>query len=101
VAMTGIQFPTKGLRAQIASAIHVVLQVERQEDGRRRLVSVSEVNGMEGDIITMSELFRFERQGIDKEGNVIGSLKATGIIPGFHKQIVRKGIDMPVELFGV
>jgi pilus assembly protein CpaF len=101
VAMTGIQFPTKGLRAQIASAIHVVVQVERQEDGRRRLVSVSEVNGMEGDIITMSELFRFERQGIDKDGNVLGSLKATGIIPGFHKQMVRRGIDMPVELFGL
>jgi pilus assembly protein CpaF len=101
VAMTGIQFPTKGLRSQMASAIHVVLQVERQEDGRRRLVSISEVNGMEGDVITMSDLFRFERQGIDKDGNVIGSLKATGIIPGFHKQVTRKGIDLPVELFGV
>jgi len=101
VSMTGIQFPTKGLRAQMASAIHVVLQVERQEDGRRRLVSIAEVNGMEGDVITMSELFRFERRGIDKEGNVIGELKATGIIPGFHKQVTRKGIDLPVELFGV
>jgi pilus assembly protein CpaF len=101
VSMTGIQFPTKGLRAQIASAIHVVLQVERQEDGKRRLVSVSEINGMEGEIITMSELFRFDRQGIDKEGKVIGALKATGIIPGFHKQVTRKGIELPVELFGL
>jgi pilus assembly protein CpaF len=101
VSMTGIQFPTKGLRAQIASAIHVVLQVERQEDGKRRVVSVSEINGMEGEIITMSELFRFERQGIDKDGMVIGALKATGIIPGFHKQVTRKGIALPVELFGL
>ncbi len=101
VSMTGIQFPTKGLRAQIASAIHLVLQVERQEDGKRRLVSVSEINGMEGDIITMSELFRFERKGIDKEGNVIGALKATGIIPGFHKQVTRKGFELPVELFSL
>ncbi len=101
VSMTGIQFPTKGLRSQIASAIQLVLQVERQEDGKRRLVSVSEINGMEGDVITMSELFRFDRQGIDKEGNVIGALKATGIIPGFHKQITRKGIELPVELFGL
>jgi pilus assembly protein CpaF len=99
VSMTGIQFPTKGLRAQIASAIHVVLQVERQEDGRRRLVSVSEINGMESDVITMSELFTFERKGIDKEGGVIGALKATGIIPSFQQQVVRKGIDLPVELF--
>ncbi len=101
VSLTGIQFPTKGLRAQIASAIHVVLQVERQEDGKRRLVSVSEINGMEGEMITMSELFRFDRQGIDKDGKVIGVLKATGIIPGFHKQITRKGIELPVELFGL
>jgi pilus assembly protein CpaF len=101
VSMTGIQFPTKGLRAQIASAINVVLQIERQEDGRRRLVGVSEINGMEGDIITMSDLFRFDRQGVDKDGQVLGALKATGIIPGFHKQIVRKGIELPVELFGM
>jgi pilus assembly protein CpaF len=101
VSMTGIQFPTKGLRAQIASAIHLVLQVERQEDGKRRLVSVTEINGMEGDIITMSELFKFERQGIDKDGGVIGSLKSTGIIPGFHKAVTRKGFELPVELFGL
>ncbi len=99
VSMTGIQFPTKGLRSQIASAINVVLQVERQEDGRRRIVSVSEINGMEGDVITMSELFKFERKGIDKEGGVIGALKATGIIPSFQQQIVRRGIELPVELF--
>jgi pilus assembly protein CpaF len=101
VSMTGIQFPTKGLRAQIASAIQLVLQVERQEDGRRRLVSVSEINGMEGDVITMSEIFRFERHGLDKDGGVLGELKATGIIPGFHKQVLRKGIELPVELFGM
>jgi pilus assembly protein CpaF len=99
VSMTGIQFPTKGLRSQIASAINVVLQVERQEDGKRRIVSVCEINGMESDVITMSELFRFERKGIDKDGGVIGVLKATGIIPSFQQQMVRKGIDMPVELF--
>jgi len=99
VSMTGIQFPTKGLRSQIASAINVVLQVERQEDGKRRIVSVCEINGMESDVITMSELFKFERQGIDKEGGVIGALKPTGIIPSFQQQMVRKGIDLPVELF--
>ncbi|MDH4021821.1 MAG: CpaF family protein [Gammaproteobacteria bacterium] len=99
VSMTGIQFPTKGLRSQIASAINVVLQVERQEDGKRRIVSVCEINGMESDVITMSELFKFERKGIDKEGGVIGTLRATGIIPSFQQQMVRKGIDLPVELF--
>ena len=99
VSMTGIQFPTKGLRTQIASAINVVLQIERHEDGKRRLVSLQEINGMEGEVITMSELFRFEREGLDEEGNVLGELKPTGIIPAFHKELKRKGIDIPVELF--
>lgn len=99
VSMTGIQFPTKGLRTQIASAINVVLQIERHEDGKRRLVSLQEINGMEGEVITMSELFRFEREGLDEEGNVLGELKPTGIIPAFQKELKRKGIDIPVELF--
>ncbi len=99
VSMTGVNFPSKALRSQVASAIDVVVQVQRQEDGRRRLVSVQEINGMEGDIITMSELFTFERQGLDKEGNVKGMLKATGIIPAFHENLKRRGIDLPVETF--
>jgi len=101
VSMTGIQFPTKGLRAQMASAINVVVQIERQEDGRRRFVSMQEINGMEGDIITMSELFRFEREGIDAEGNVLGELRPTGIIPSFHKDLARRGINIPVSTFGL
>jgi pilus assembly protein CpaF len=101
VSMSGITFPPKALRAQIASAVDIVIQIERQEDGRRRLVSISEINGMEGDIITMSELFRFEREGMDEEGNVLGELRATGIIPAFHKSLKHLGIDLPVETFGV
>jgi pilus assembly protein CpaF len=99
VSMTGINFPPKTLRAQIASAIDVVLQIERHEDGRRRLTSVQEIDGMEGDIITMSELFTFERQGLDKEGNVLGSLRATGVIPSFQKRLHRKGVEIPVEIY--
>jgi pilus assembly protein CpaF len=99
VSMTGFTFPTKTLRAQIASAIDVVVQVERHEDGKRRLVSVQEINGMEGDVVTMSELFKFERQGIDAEGKVLGALRATGIIPGFQKDLKAKGIDLPMALF--
>jgi pilus assembly protein CpaF len=99
VSMTGISFPTKTLRSQIASALDVVVQVERHEDGKRRIVSVQEINGMEGDVITMSELFLFEREGIGEGGNVIGTLRATGVIPAFHKKLRAKGIDMPVDLF--
>ncbi|MGI9307886.1 MAG: CpaF family protein [Gammaproteobacteria bacterium] len=101
VAMTGINFPSKGLRAQISSAIDVVLQIERMEDGTRRFVSMQEIDGMEGEIITMSELFRFDRAGLDEDGNVLGELKATGIIPAFHKEITRRGIELPVETFGL
>jgi pilus assembly protein CpaF len=97
--MTGINIPPQALRAQIASAIDVVLQIERQEDGRRRLVSVQEINGMEGEIITMSELFKFERERMDDEGNVIGTFKATGIIPGFQTNFAKRGIDLPLEVF--
>ena len=99
VSMTGIAFPTRTLRAQLASAINVVVQVERHEDGKRRITSLQEINGMEGDIITMSELFQFEREGLDENGNVRGRLRATGIIPAFQKQLGAKGIDLPVSLF--
>ncbi len=101
IAMTGIQFPTKGLRSQIASAIDVVIQIERMEDGRRRLVSLQEIEGMEGEIITMSELFRFEREGLDADGNVLGQLRPTGVVPAFQKNLKRRGIDLPVEVFGL
>src|SRR5215470_1407491 len=99
VSMTGINFPAKALRAQIASAIDIVVQVERHEDGRRRVVSLQETNGMEGDIITTSEIFKFERRGLDKEGNVQGQLVTTGIVPGFEKRLRERGIELPVELF--
>ena len=99
VSMSGIQFPMKALRAQMAAAINVVVQVARNEDGRRRVVSLQEINGMEGDIITMSELFTFERQGLDASGNVQGRLKATGIIPAFSRRLAERGIDLPVSVF--
>jgi len=99
VSMTGISFPAKALRAQIASAIDILIQVERQEDGRRRVVSLQETNGMEGDVITTSELFRFERRGLDKDGNVQGELITTGIVPAFEKRLRERGIDLPIELF--
>ena len=99
VSMTGFQFPIKALRAQIASAINIVLQVERGEDGRRRLVSLQEINGMEGEIITMSEIFAFRRTGVDKEGNILGALNATGVVPAFFKRLSVRGINLPIEVF--
>ena len=99
VSMTGISFPAKALRSQIASAIDLIIQVERHEDGRRRVVSVQETNGMEGEIITMSELFRFDRRGLDKDGAVMGELITTGIVPQFEKRLRERGIELPINLF--
>jgi pilus assembly protein CpaF len=99
VSMTGINFPTKVMREQISSAIDVVVQIARHEDGRRRVVSIQEVNGMEGDVITMSELFRFDRKGLSADGTVLGEIKATGIVPAFHKTLQAKAIDLPIKLF--
>jgi pilus assembly protein CpaF len=99
VSMTGISFPIRALRAQIASAIDIVMQVSRLEDGSRKLTSLQEVNGMEGDIITMSDLFTFERQGLDEKGKVIGRLKATGVVPGFYKLLAPRGLILPIETF--
>ncbi|ANU35563.1 CpaF family protein [Vibrio scophthalmi] len=98
-SMAGWSVSTKNLRAQIASAIHLVVQMDRQEDGKRRMVSIQEINGMEGEIITMSEIFAFKRQGVDKDGNVLGNYVATGIVPSCHDQLVKRGLDIPFELF--
>jgi len=101
VSMTGIAFPIRALRAQIASAINIVIQVQRGDDGRRRVTSVQEISGMEGDIITMSEIFTFRRSGVDAEGNVQGRLEATGVVPAFHQRVAVRGIDLPIGAFAL
>jgi pilus assembly protein CpaF len=98
-AMAGYNMPVKAVRSQTASAIDVVLQLERMEDGRRRLVSLQEINGMEGDIITMSEIFRFERTGINPEGEVQGYFTTTGIIPKFLDKMQKRGFDIGYDIF--
>jgi pilus assembly protein CpaF len=99
VSMTGINFPINALRSQIASAIDLVVQIARLEDGRRKLVSLQEISGMEGDMITMSELFKFEREGLDEDNKVIGKLRSTGIVPSFHRDLASRGIDLPISVF--
>jgi pilus assembly protein CpaF len=99
VAMTGIQFPITALRTQIASAIDVLIHMERQEDGCRRITSVQEINGMEADMIVMSEIFRFVRAGVDERGAVLGRFSATGIVPDFYDRIRKRGIELPITVF--
>jgi pilus assembly protein CpaF len=99
VAMTGMPFPIRALRTQIASAINVVIHTERQEDGHRRLTSIQEINGMEGNTVTMTEIFTFNRTGLDANGNVQGEHASTGIVPGFYTRLKQRGIELPLEVF--
>lgn len=99
VTMSGFDLPAKTIRSQIASAINVVLQLERMEDGKRRVTSVSEINNMEGDIITMSEIFKFERKGVDENNNIIGHYMSTGIVPRFHERMKQRGINIDLGLY--
>lgn len=99
VSMSGFDLPVKAIRSQIASAINVVLQLERMEDGRRRVISVCEINSMEGDVITMSEIFKYERRGLDDHGNIIGRYISTGIVPRFHERMKQRGFNMDLEVY--
>src|SRR5467141_1945153 len=95
IQMTGMRLSDRAMRQQIASAIHLVLQVARLQDGSRRVTSISEITGMEGETITMQEIFMFERSGLDKDGKVIGRFKATGIRPRFADKLKAAGFQLP------
>jgi pilus assembly protein CpaF len=99
IGMSGIDIPVRSSRAQVASAINVVIQVQRLSDGRRRLMSVSEITGMEGEVITMQEIFRFRQSGVSADGLVQGRFEATGIRPRFLDQTISHGITLSPELF--
>jgi pilus assembly protein CpaF len=98
--MAGMDLPHRAIREQIASAIDVVIQQERMRDGSRRVVTISEVQGMEGDVVTMSEIFTFEKTGIEN-GKIIGRLVPTGLRPRFIDQIESAGIRLPPTVFGI
>jgi pilus assembly protein CpaF len=99
IGMSGVDIPARSARAQIASAIHVVVQVARLSDGRRKLVSLSELSGMEGDVITMQEIFRFRQTGISADNIVQGRFEATGIRPRFLDQVMAHGVTLSPDLF--
>ncbi|WP_413111006.1 CpaF family protein [Thaumasiovibrio sp. DFM-14] len=100
-AMAGWNMPAKNIRAQISSAINIVVQLRRMEDGKRRVTSIAEIDGMEGDVITLTELFHFKRKGLDENGNVIGNYVASGNVPSFIENFKRMGIDIPYSYFSV
>ena len=99
ISMASLDLPEKAMRQQIASAIQVVIQAQRLSDGTRKISSISEIVGMEGDVITMQEIFAFERMGMDENDRVIGRFKATGIRPRFTERLKAYGIDLSHLLF--
>jgi pilus assembly protein CpaF len=99
ISMANLNLPDKAMRQQISSAIDVVIQVSRLADGSRRVTSISELVGMEGEIITMQEIFVFERQGMSEDGRVLGRFRATGIRPRVAERLRTAGIELPTALF--
>ncbi len=99
IGMSGIDIPARSARAQIASAINVVIQIGRLSDGRRKLLSLSELTGMEGEVVTMQEIFRFRQTGLSPEGQVLGKFEATGIRPKFIEQVMAHGVTLSADLF--
>jgi pilus assembly protein CpaF len=99
VLMAGFDLPVQAIREQIASALHIIIQMARHSDGRRRVVSISEITGMEGRTVTMQELFRFEPRGVAHDGRILGEFVALGIRPRCVDRFQAAGVEVPTELF--
>jgi pilus assembly protein CpaF len=99
VAMANLNLPEKAIRQQIASAINLLVQVTRLSDGARRVTAITELTGMEGEVITMQDIFLFERTGIGADGKVCGRFRATGIRPRCSERLAAAGIRLPPDMF--
>ena len=99
VLMSGMDLPSKAIREQIASAIHLVVQQTRFSDGSRRVINITEVTGMEGDVIQLQDIFRFQQEGFDENGKVKGYFAATGSIPEFYEDLRSRGLAVDMNIF--
>jgi pilus assembly protein CpaF len=99
IQMTGMRLSDRAMRQQIAAALDLVVQAARLSDGTRRITSISEITGMEGETITMQEIFHFERKGVDKEGRVVGRFRPTGVRPRFAERLKQYGMQLPRVFF--
>lgn len=99
VAMSDLNIPERAIRNQIASALDVIVQVSRLSDGTRKIISVAEITGMEGDIVTMQEIFVYRKRGIKESGEVLGDFVPTGIRPKFAERLLVSGIPLPMSMF--
>ena len=99
IAMAGMEMPIKAVRSQIASAVNLIVQASRLQDGSRRMTSITEITGMEGDVISMQEIFRFQRVGLTPENKIIGHFTATGVRSHFSERFRLWGYDLPPAIF--
>ncbi|MGE5672769.1 MAG: CpaF family protein [Mycobacterium leprae] len=100
VLMAGMELPLRAIREQIAAAVDLIVQVARMKDGSRKITQVTEVQGMEGDVVVLQDLFLFRQSGIGPDGKILGQFLATGIRPKFYDRLVEHGCDLPDEVFG-
>jgi pilus assembly protein CpaF len=98
VMMAGFDLPVRAIREQIAAALHLVLQIARFPDGRRRLTHITEITGREGDTVTTQELFVFRRERVDADGRIVGTMERTGIVPTFAEQFARDGVRVSANV---
>ncbi|MCT4558670.1 MAG: CpaF family protein [Pelagimonas sp.] len=99
IAMSGIEMPLKAMRSQISSAVNLIVQASRLQDGSRRMVSITEVTGMEGDVISMQEIFRFQRVGLTPDNKILGHFTATGVRSAFSERFRMWGYDVPSSIY--
>jgi pilus assembly protein CpaF len=99
IAMAGIEMPLKAVRSQISSAVNLIVQASRLQDGSRRMVSITEITGMEGDVISMQEIFRFQRVGLTPDNKIIGHFTATGVRSAFSERFRMWGYDIPASIY--
>ena len=99
ILMAGTALPTRAMREQISSAVDVLIQIARLADGSRRIMSITEVTGMEGDVVTTQEVYRFRRRGITADGQVVGQFEATGVRPLFVERLKVAGVELPAQMF--
>jgi len=99
VTLANANMHLAAIRQQIASAVHILVQAARMSDGSRRVINVTEVTGIEGDIVTLQDIFVFEKLGLSPEGKVLGRFCGTGILPKFHEKLVASGIRVPLDMF--
>jgi pilus assembly protein CpaF len=99
VAMANLNIPEKAIRQQIASAVNLIVQISRMSDGTRKITAVSEITGMEGEVITMQDIFLFERSGLGPDGRVRGRFRATGIRPKCAERLAAAGVHLGMDMF--